>query len=312
MAAGAEPNLGRRGFLRAVALGAGALLLSPGVARSGPRDGALRIGLAAPPEGRRSPAAASTVRGVTLGVEEAARTGALVGRSLELRTSDPDGAERLAREEGVAALLGGWDEASCRALGGLADTAGVLFLNLGCTADALRGAECRRRTFHVEASDAMYTAALAGGGAETEGATAAVLWHPELERFGAAQLNDRFRARFGAGMDGPAWAGWMAVKLLWEASLRTRSVAAGELLRYLEREGTQFDGHKGWPLSFRPADRQLRQPLYRVAPAGGGTRVVGEVPVRPAGGGPSSRELLDRLAGDASTSTCPRNREGTP
>ncbi|HEX2095469.1 MAG TPA: ABC transporter substrate-binding protein, partial [Longimicrobiaceae bacterium] len=204
---------------------------------------------------------------------------------------------------------GGWDEASCRALGELADSAGVPFLNVGCTADALRGAACRRSTFHVEASATMYADALAGDAA---GATGAVLWHPSLERFGAAQLNDRFRARFGSGMDGPAWAGWMAAKTLWEASLRARTADPAGVRAYLEREGTQFDGHKGWPLSFRARDRQLRQPLYRVAPADGGTRVVGEVPIRPAEGGASSREVLDRLGGGTSPSTCPPTREGPP
>ena len=105
-------------------------------------------------------------------------------------------------------------------------------------------------------------------------------------------------------MDGPAWAGWMAVKALWEASLRARSADPIELRSYLERPATRFDGHKGWPLSFRPWDRQLRQPLYLVS--GDGTRVVGEVPAaRPAEGEVrSSVDLLDRLGADASGPAC--------
>ena len=42
---------------------------------------------------------------------------------------------------------------------------------------------------------------------------APMLWDASLERFGATQLNDRYRRRFGVGMDGPAWAGWFAAKL---------------------------------------------------------------------------------------------------
>jgi ABC transporter substrate binding protein (PQQ-dependent alcohol dehydrogenase system) len=161
----------------------------------------------------------------------------------------------------------------------------------------------------VEASARMYAGALAARGDDAAAATEAVLWHPALERFGAGQLNDRYRARFGEGMDGPAWAGWMAVKALWEASLRARATDAAGLRAYLLRGATQFDGHKGWPLSFRAGDHQLRQPLYLAAPAdGGGTRIVGEVPTRGADDTESSRELLDRLGG-TSTSIC--TAEGT-
>jgi ABC-type branched-subunit amino acid transport system substrate-binding protein len=303
---GVPPPVGRRSFLRGLALAAGGALLAPLSARSAPpRAEVLRIGLAAPPAGHRPAVVESAVRGVTLGVEEAARTGELFGRGIELRTADA--AEAGIGAGGVAALVGGWDEESCRELGALADSAGILFLNVGCASDAVRGAECRRAVFHVEASAAMRRDALAGSGAGA-GAASAVLWHPSLERFGAAQLNDRFRARFAAEMDGPAWAGWMAVKALWEASLRARTTEPAGLRAHLEREGTQLDGHKGWPLSFRAWDRQLRQPLYLVAPAEGGTRVVGEVPARPAGEGPSARELLDGLGGGASASACAPTR----
>ena len=102
-------------------------------------------------------------------------------------------------------------------------------------------------------------------------------------------------------MDGAAWAGWMAVKVLWEASLRARTVEAAGIRAYLERESTQFDGHKGWPLSFRAWDHQLRQPLYLVS--ADGARVLGEVPERRGDDAPS-RELLDRIGADAAASAC--------
>ncbi|HEX6042803.1 MAG TPA: ABC transporter substrate-binding protein [Longimicrobium sp.] len=297
MAAG-EGWMDRRAFLTAA--GRSAVLLAGGW-RVGVRD-ALRIALVTPD------ADGALARGVTMGVEEAARTGALMGRAAELRTAHSVASAQLFLAEGVGALVGGWDVDSCRALGALAESAGVPFLDTGCAADVLRGAECRRAVFHVEASDAMRAAALAARPADAGEAARAVLWHPTLERFGAAQLNDRFRARWGgAGMDGAAWAGWMAAKALWEASLRARSVEGAALRAYLERETTQFDGHKGWPLSFRPSDRQLRQPLYLVTEDG--SRVVAEVPARPAEGG-SSRALLDALAGDASASACGESRAG--
>jgi ABC-type branched-subunit amino acid transport system substrate-binding protein len=306
--------------------------LSPSIWTRARTRETLKIALVAPSGDAR---AASVGRGVMLGVEEAARTGELMDRAIELLPGSGD-ADRLVREERVAALIGACGDDSAREMGRLADAAGVLFVNAGSRSDALRGAECRRNVFHVEASEAMYAAALSArregsgdgmgaahaaprdgsadapaGHAEGSADATAVLWHPSLERFGAAQLNDRFRARFGGEMDGAAWAGWMAVKALWEASLRARSIDPMALRAYLERGATQLDGHKGWPLSFRAWDRQLRQPLYLVAgSAGGGTRVVAEVPERRGEEG-SSRDLLDRLGADASAMRCATRGEGT-
>jgi Periplasmic binding protein len=293
-----ETDLDRRQFLRTAFLGCASFAASGPAPRAGWRQPeTLRIGFVPGAD-----AGWTAARGVALGVEEAARTGEMFGRAVQLVTGDP---AEMALGGGVAAIVGGADEEACRELGALADSAGILFVNAGCRADALRGEGCGRNVFHVEASARMYADALAPG---AEGAAEAVLWHPALERFGAAQLNDRYRARWGGGMDGPAWAGWMAVKLVWEASLRARTTEAADIRAYLERAGTQFDGHKGWPLSFRAWDHQLRQPLYLVAPADGGSRVVGEVPVRAAEGVGSSAELLDRLGADASASTCKRMR----
>jgi ABC-type branched-subunit amino acid transport system substrate-binding protein len=301
--------LGRRDFLRKAMQG-GTLLLAgaldpPIWTRARVRE-TLRITLAGPSgEG----AAGSIGRGVTLGVEEAARTGELMDRAIALISVEAGDVGRAIRDGRVAAVVGAGGDDSAREAAAMADAAGVLFLNAGSRSDALRGAECRRGVFHVEASEAMYAAALAARGDGAADA-AAVLWHPSLERFGAGQLNDRYRARFGGEMDGPAWAGWMAVKALWEASLRARSIDPAALRAYLERGATQFDGHKGWPLSFRAWDRQLRQPLYLVAGStGGGTRVVGEVPERRDEEG-SSRDLLDRLGASASATTCATTGEG--
>ncbi len=291
-------DLDRRTFLRG---GFAALLAAGGGFRFGGwpgRQDALRIAFVL----EDGEAGISAARGVTLGVEEAARTGELFGRTIELATlGSPSAVGVLARGEPVAALIGGFDEASCRALGETASALGALFINVGCRADALRG-ECRPHVFHVQASERMYADALAARPGDSAAAAEAVLWHPSLERFGAGQLNDRYRARFPMGMDGAAWAGWMAVKALWEASLRARTTEAAGLREYLLREATQFDGHKGWPLSFRAWDHQLRQPLYLVADDG--VRVVGEVPARGADEGATSRDLLDRFGAAASASAC--------
>jgi hypothetical protein len=127
-------------------------------------------------------------------------------------------------------------------------------------------------------------------------------WHPSLERYGAGQVNDRFRARFRAPMDEGAWAGWIAVKAAWEAAARAGTADGAALRARLLAEETRIDGHKGRPLSFRPWDGQLRQPLYVVAGAEG---AIAELP---AGAGEEDgrddAEVLDALGTTAEEARC--------
>lgn len=304
----------RRGFLKAAALSAAAglaglrdLYASPG--RWG--DDTIRIGFISPGTGPLREPGERAERGARLGVEEAARTAELLGRRVELvaaRASDPEDAARaagrMAEEDGVRAVAGGFDEASCLALGGAAEEAGILFFNVGCRSDALRGEHCGRGTFHVEASESMYRDARAVGAGEAEGEFDVAVWHPGLFRYGAAQLNDRFEARFGQPMGPGAWASWMAVKVLAESALRVREGGAEALIRYLEGERGRFDGHKGKQLSFRPWNRQLRQPLYLVERAGGESRVVAEVPRAVRGEETDTRALLDLLGRGEADARC--------
>ncbi|HEX7088658.1 MAG TPA: ABC transporter substrate-binding protein [Longimicrobiales bacterium] len=134
------------------------------------------------------------------------------------------------------------------------------------------------------------------------------LWHHTLSRYGATQLNERFRTRFGLPMDALGWAGWFAVKVAWEAVNRASTTSGSELVRFLESERAAFDGHKGRPLSFRPWDHQLRQPVYLVKPAagpgGGEWEVVAELPRAVRGQEATSQELLDRLGDGEAESRC--------
>jgi hypothetical protein len=96
----------------------------------------------------------------------------------------------------------------------------------------------------------------------------AVAWHRTLERFGAGQLNDRYRRRFGSEMDEQAWAGWMSIKILLDAALKTGTSDQCKLERFLVSQEGRFDGHKGVPLYFDPSTRELVQPRYAVRPSG--------------------------------------------
>ncbi len=423
----------RREFLRAGALAAGgafapfaalpplaplAALATGRARRDATRaEDVLRVGLVAPADA----VGQAMTRGVQLGEEEAARTAQLFNKRVELvaappaSAADPAGAaERLVREHGVIALVGGTDAASALALAGAADRLHVLFFNIGSSADDLRGRDCRPLTFHVDASGAMRADAVADwltgpgnarhwyflhpptaaghalwgraraalgqrGGkeagnadvapdvtdfgpmlrdAQKEGAdaifaalpaaqqmklaaqyrelapplklagpfldTAAfravpagqragvwpTMWYYERKPFGAGSLSGRYLERFGLPMDAPGWAGWVALKILWEATLRARTSDPAALAAFLVSDRAEFDGHKGVPLSFRPWDHQLRQPLYLLEPsaqppdANDIFDVVLELPRARPGQSLGTVALLDELGDGPANSEC--------
>ncbi len=85
-------------------------------------------------------------------------------------------------------------------------------------------------------------------------------WHSDLNKFGAEELNVRFRRRFGESMDERAWHGWVAVKCAVELALRYPATGSPK-----DRiEELSLDGHKGMLLRFDPHDRHLIQPVYLV------------------------------------------------
>jgi hypothetical protein len=118
-------------------------------------------------------------------------------------------------------------------------------------------------TFALKAGAAAYDEALAT--ARVEAAVPAnaehakvVEWHHALHRYGASELNDRFFKAAGARMRAEHWLGWLAVKVITEASMRT--APGGGLPAAIARG--RFDGHKGVALTFAADTRRLLQPLY--------------------------------------------------
>ena len=249
----------------------------------------LRIGLLVP---RGNDAA----NGAILAGAEAERAAALFGRSIQLDV----GTARGAISNGASVMIGGMSPSDCVALARVADEKGILFFNVGTGADSLRRDQCRPYTFHVMASDAMVSFGRASSGLSSNVPLSIELWHSSLERYGGAQLNDRYRARFGRAMTSNAWAGWVAVKIAWEASLRAQSTLGKDVRAFLEKDTSQFDGHKGAPLSFRSWDHQLRQPLYAVSNG----RVIAELPDVGKLTGESIREELDKFGDGSRGSSC--------
>ena len=234
------------------------------------------------------------VMGARIGAEEAAHAAQLFGVAVELAIGR-NASQLLASHPSV--LIGGFDRAECDSLAPLAGESNALFFNVGCDSDELRGAGCHRHAFHITASAAMKRDALGSAGDAK-----VVSWHESLERFGAGQLNARFRKRFAVGMDSAAWAGWIAVKIAAEAFFRRSNAAPDALRAELERSSTRFDGHKGRPLSFRSWDHQLRQPLYLISSVDGTTSIL-EVPGGPRDG-VSTTEQLDQLGTSRTASAC--------
>lgn len=264
---GLEQNLARLCALLVVCS-----IATPVQTRAQPTQIALRIGLVTPRNPATSAPSASAARGVRLGAAEAKQTANLFGDDVELyeattRTTATAAATELLSARQVQVLIASSAD-DVEPLSRFAEAHHILFLNVGSRAQAVRAA-CRRFTFHIEATDEMYANASHSPGhpaprtaTSARDADSVLLWGSTLERYGASQINDRYRDKYGTRMDGSAWAGWAAVKFVAEAALRTRSTDPLKLVAYLEAPDTKFDGHKGWSLSFRRADHQLRQPLY--------------------------------------------------
>ncbi|WP_169335137.1 ABC transporter substrate-binding protein [Thermus oshimai] len=136
------------------------------------------------------------------------------------------------------------------------------------------------------------------------------LWEGSL----GTLLNERFSSRWGRPMDPSAWAAYAAVKIVLESVLATGSPEPARLVAYLEDPRTRFDLHKGTPLSFRPWDHQLRQPLYlvrlnpeaeigiRLSQQLALAQLVAQVPEIPSGADPLP--ILDQLGDSAQRPSC--------
>lgn len=274
---GAQPRACTRREAVRLALAAGIAALLPVRALALQSRAELRIGLlhagADHPDVRR---------GFELGVTEAARAAELLRGRID--ASSGGSVSNLAAA-GCTVIVGAAAPGSRAAtLQREASERGVLYLNAAAVEDSLRSADCGALGLHVVPSRAMRIAAAGDGGDED---ALPVAWHERLFRYGAEQLNDRYRHRFGRSMTEQAWCGWMAVKIAWEAALRARSADGSSIAGAILQGRLGFDGHKGRALRFDAADRQLYQPLYAVAD--GGERRVPAVRLRDHGRPPCGR-----------------------
>lgn len=295
-------SVDRRQFVRAAFVSVATFLLRPGSASARESTPALTIAFAGPSSG-------ASREGFDLGLYEVERSARLFGKtvsggtpSIPFSFSGDSIASTLSKQRATV-VVGALADEETRSLANACIESGIVFINARSRSDDLRRSLCTPLVYHIEASEAMYSSArkmaqAPGDAGPPQAAPEIVLWHPALERYGASQLNDRFRAAARTGMTGPAWAAWMATKVVSEAYFRTGDPSAKSIAAWLSRESAQFDGHKGAPLSFRPWDHQLRQPLYSVAGL-----VVKDIPDLGRSSEPA-RSLLDQLGDPEQASHC--------
>lgn len=147
-------------------------------------------------------------------------------------------------------------------------------LNLLAEDDSLRSA-CLGNILSVIPSRKMLDDAINQWRQKHPGTVAiATAWHEDFVKFAARDLNKRYRKTFDKGMDGYAWAGWAAVRMVADTVARETITDPVEMLHYL-KTNLSFDGQKGLNMNFRETG-QLRQLLLMIE----NNELVGEAPVR--------------------------------
>jgi ABC transporter substrate binding protein (PQQ-dependent alcohol dehydrogenase system) len=122
-------------------------------------------------------------------------------------------------------------------------------------------------------------------------------WHWSWERSGAPQVNDRFEDLHGRRMDDRDWAAWIAVRAVTQGALRSQSTEYQAMLDFILGERMNLDGAKGFPLSVRPWDHQIRQSIVLAT----GNAVIALAPIE---GFLHQTNDLDTLGVDAPQSEC--------
>ncbi|RMF90220.1 MAG: branched-chain amino acid ABC transporter substrate-binding protein [Nitrospinota bacterium] len=124
-----------------------------------------------------------------------------------------------------------------------------------------------------------------------------VVWFWGFAQWGATQLNARFIRLTGRKMENTDWASWMAMKMIAEAMVRTRSTEVQAVRAYLLDPEVTFDGYKGPSLDFRPWNHQLRQSIILATPRA-------RVSISPQEGFLHPTTKLDTLGYDRAESRC--------
>lgn len=94
----------------------------------------------------------------------------------------------------------------------------------------------------------------------------AVAWHRSFEQYGGVQLQNRFQNFAKRIMTERDYLAWLGVRIFGEAVTRSSKADSTSLHAFLLSPKFGIAAFKGQALSFRPWDRQLRQPILLSGP----------------------------------------------
>lgn len=153
-------TMGRRQLIKTGAAFGLAGLAAPSIVRAS--NDPIVIAHLTPRTGFLGPMGEYAVMGVDLAVEHINAAGGINGRPLQVIKEDSVNpqtattkAERLVERPEVSMILGEISSASALSIAQVATRANKLFFNTGANSDTLRGQDCKRNMFHVEAQNAI-------------------------------------------------------------------------------------------------------------------------------------------------------------
>jgi len=156
-----SPSQANRRLVVGAMASAAAALAAPAIVRAQPN--VLRIGHLTPRTGFLGPMGEYAVMGATLAMEEVNAAGGALGRPFEILFEDSVNpqtastkAQRMVERDKVDFLVGEISSASGLAISQVATRAQKMFMQTGCNSDELRGKNCSRYMFHLEANNSMY------------------------------------------------------------------------------------------------------------------------------------------------------------
>ena len=94
----------------------------------------------------------------------------------------------------------------------------------------------------------------------------AVSWHRNHERWGAAQMQNRFRRKAKRWMGEWDYGAWVAIRSLGEAVTRLQKKNPQDIRAYLLSDAFAIAAYKGIKVTYRPWNGQLRQPVLLASP----------------------------------------------
>ena len=94
----------------------------------------------------------------------------------------------------------------------------------------------------------------------------ATAWSPAFQEYSALQMQRRFVVAAHRPMLEADYVGWLAVRAIGEAVIRSGKTSAVDLAAFMRSPAFAVAGFKGQPLSFRPWNQQLRQPVLLASP----------------------------------------------